>query len=82
MAAGAQAQQAGRPLTVGFLGESTPTDQAPWVAAFVQRMRELNWIEGHNFAMEYHWAEGRNERFAEIAADLVRLKLDRAFGRA
>ena len=72
----ARAQQAGRLLTVGFLGESTPTGQAQWVAAFVQRMRELNWIEGHNLAVEYRWAEGRNERFAELAADLVRLKVD------
>jgi putative tryptophan/tyrosine transport system substrate-binding protein len=47
-----------------------------WVAAFVQRLRELGWIEGRTVAIEYRWAEGRSERFAEIAAEFVRLKVD------
>jgi putative ABC transport system substrate-binding protein len=47
-----------------------------WVAALVQRLRELGWIEGRTVAIEYRWAEGRNERLAEIAADFVRLKVD------
>ena len=46
------------------------------VAAFVQRLRELGWIEGRTVAIEYRWAEGRSERFAEIAAEFVRLKVD------
>ena len=46
------------------------------VAAFVQRLRELGWIEGRTVAIEYRWAEGRNERFSEIAAEFVRLKVD------
>ncbi len=47
-----------------------------WLAAFVQRLRELGWIEGRTVAIEYRWAEGRSERFAEIAAEFVRLKVD------
>jgi putative tryptophan/tyrosine transport system substrate-binding protein len=45
-------------------------------AAFAQRLRELGWIDGRTVAIEYRWAEGRNERFAEIAAEFVRLKVD------
>jgi putative ABC transport system substrate-binding protein len=47
-----------------------------WSAAFVQRLRELGWIDGHTVAVEYRWAEGRNERYAEITAEFVRLKVD------
>ena len=62
--------------TIGVLGASTPLAESQWVAAFVQRLRELGWIEGRNVAIEYRWAEGRTERFAEIAAEFVRLKVD------
>ena len=72
----ARAQQAGRLPTIGFLGATTHSVAAPWVAAFVQRLRELGWIEGRNVAIEYRWAEGRSDRFAEIAAEFVRLKVD------
>jgi putative ABC transport system substrate-binding protein len=72
---GARAQQAKLP-TIGFLGASTPLNWNPWTAAFVQRLRELGWIEGRTVAIEYRWAEGRSERFAEIAAEFVRLKVD------
>ena len=71
-----QAQQLGKLPTIGFLGESTPSGQRQWAAAFVQRLRELGWVEGRNIAIEYRWAEGRNERFAELVAELVRLKVD------
>jgi putative tryptophan/tyrosine transport system substrate-binding protein len=47
-----------------------------WTAAFVQRLRELGWIEGRTIAIEYRWAEGRDERFAEIATEFVRRKVD------
>ena len=47
-----------------------------WIAAFVQRLRELGWIEGRTVAIEYRWAEGRDERYAQIAAEFVRLKVD------
>ena len=46
------------------------------MAAFVQRLRELGWIEGRTVVIDYRWAEGRTERYAEIAAEFVRLKVD------
>jgi putative tryptophan/tyrosine transport system substrate-binding protein len=72
----ARAQQATRLPTIGFLGATTPAAQSQWTAAFVQRLRELDWIEGRNVAIEYRWMEGRNERVAEIAADFVQLRVD------
>ena len=72
----ARAQQPGKLPTIGFLGASTPSAESQWIAAFVQRLRELGWIEGRTVAIEYRWAEGRSERFAEIAAEFVRLKVD------
>ena len=71
----AAAQQTKLP-TIGFLGASTPLNWNPWTAAFVQRLRELGWIEGRTVAIEYRWAEGRNERYSEIATEFVRLKVD------
>ena len=47
-----------------------------WTAALVQRLRELGWIEGRTIAIEYRWAEGRKERYTEIAAEFVQLKVD------
>jgi putative ABC transport system substrate-binding protein len=72
----AHAQQSANLPTIGFLGATTPLPETPWTAAFVQRLRELGWIEGRNIAIEYRWAEGRDERFAEIAAEFIRLKVD------
>ena len=72
----ARAQLAGKPPTIGFLGSSTPSAMSGWTAAFVQRLRELGWIEGRTVAIEYRWGEGRNERYAEIAEEFVRLKVD------
>ena len=71
----ARAQQSKLP-TIGVLGASTPANSSPWTAALRQRLRELGWIEGRTVAVEYRWAEGRNERFAEIATEFVRLKVD------
>jgi putative ABC transport system substrate-binding protein len=71
----ARAQQLGKLPTIGFSG-ATPSIESQRVAAFVQRLRELAWIDGRNLAIEYRWAEGRNERYAEIAAEFVRLKVD------
>jgi putative ABC transport system substrate-binding protein len=71
-----RAQQAGPLPTIGFLVPGTPTSHGQWVAAFVQRLRELGWIEGRTITIEYRWAEGRSERFAEIAAEFVRRKVD------
>ena len=70
----ARAQQPKLP-TIGFLG-ATPSTESQRVAAFVQRLRELAWIDGRNLAIEYRWAEGRPERVSEIAAEFVRIKVD------
>ncbi len=72
----ARAQQPGKLPTIGFMGESTPAGQRQWVAAFAQRLSERGWIEGRNVAIEYRWAEGRNERFPVIVDEFVRLKVD------
>ena len=72
----ARAQQRAKLPTIGFLGSGTAAAQSQWTAAFVQRLRELGWSEGRNVAIEYRWGEGRSERFAEIAAEFVLLKVD------
>jgi putative ABC transport system substrate-binding protein len=71
----ARAQQGGKLPTIGFLGADASAF-APWTAAFVARLRELGWIEGRTIAIEYRWSEGRTERYAEIAAEFVRLNVD------
>ena len=72
----ARAQQAGKLPTIGFLSGQTRSTAGQWVAAFEQRLRELGWIEGRTVAIEVRWAEGRSERFAEIAVEFVRVKVD------
>jgi putative ABC transport system substrate-binding protein len=72
----ARAQQAAKLPTLGFLGTATPFAWSQRVAAFLQRLRELGWIEGRNLAIEYRWAEGRGERYAEIANEFVQLRVD------
>src|SRR5262245_22964184 len=74
LAADAQ-QPAGKIPTIGYLGADASAF-SPWTAAFVARMRELGWIENRNVAIEYRWSQGRTERYAEIAAEFVRLKVD------
>src|SRR5262249_27254575 len=61
---------------IGFLGQSTRPAASEWVAAFVQRLHEVGWFEGRTVAIDYRWAEGRDERYAELAAEFVRLKVD------
>jgi putative ABC transport system substrate-binding protein len=72
----ARAQQVAKLPTIGFLGPNTRSSGSEWVAAFVQRLRALGWIEGRTVAIEYRWAEGHNERYTEFAAEFVRLKVD------
>ena len=72
----ARGQQPAKLPTIGLLGAATPATWSLFIAAFVRRLRELGWIEGRTIAIEYRWAEGRGERFAEIAAEFVRLKVD------
>jgi putative ABC transport system substrate-binding protein len=72
----AHAQQSARQPIIGFLGSGTPATYSRWVAAFVQRLRELDRVEGRNIAIEYRWAEGRSERYPEIAAEFVGIEVD------
>src|SRR5262245_64881712 len=71
-----RAQQPAKLPTIGYLGAATLPTESQRMAAFVQRLRELGWIEGRTVVIDYRWAEGRSERTAEIAAEFVRLKVD------
>ena len=73
--AAAWAQQPSMPV-IGLLATGSRSSWGSWTDTFVKRLRELGWIEGRTVAIEYRWAEGRSERFAEIAAEFVRLKVD------
>jgi putative ABC transport system substrate-binding protein len=75
----ARAQQPAKLQTIGFLGTASPSTWGPWTTAFMERLRELGWTEGRNVAIEVRWAEGRTERFSEIVAEFVRLKVDVIF---
>ena len=74
--AGRAQQQPGRPPTIGFLGAETPSSSSKWVNAFGRRLRELGWVEGRSIAVDYQYAEGQGERYAEIAAAFVRARVD------
>ena len=72
----ADAQQAGKIFRIGFLDNSTASGMAVLVDAFRQELSKLGWIEGKNIAIEYRFAEQKRERLPELAAELVRLKVD------
>jgi putative tryptophan/tyrosine transport system substrate-binding protein len=72
----AWAQQPRSLPTIGFLGGATPANWIHWTGGFIGRLSELGWTDGRTVAIEYRWAEGRSERFAEFAAEFVRLKVD------
>ena len=69
-------QQTGKVPRIGFLDNSTASGSAVNLEAFRQEMSKLGWIEGKNIAFEYRFAKQKNERLPELAADLVRLKVD------
>src|SRR3989338_6397861 len=71
----ADAQQVGKIARIGFLGNS-PTSSPKSTEAFRQRLRDLGWVEGKNIFIEYRWAQGHLDRLPDLAADLVRLKVD------
>ena len=71
-----EAQQTGKILRIGFLDASTASGSAVLLEAFRQELSKLGWIEGKNIAIEYRFAEQKPERLPELAADLVRLKVD------
>ena len=70
-----RAQQPKLPI-IGYLGPGRPDADAQRVAALVQRLRELGWVENRNLTIERRWADNREGLFAEIAAELMRLKVD------
>ena len=72
----ARAQQKAKQPLIGVLGVATALAWKPSIAAFVQRLSDLGWVEGRNVNIEYRWAEGDSERFAELAASLVHLNVD------
>src|SRR3972149_2938389 len=72
----AHAQQAGKILRIGFLDTSTASGMAVLVDAFRQELSKLGWIEGKNITIEYRFVEQKPKRLPELAADLVRLKVD------
>ena len=71
-----RAQQLAKLPTIGFLGATTPSVWSPFVEAFLQRLRELNWIDGSTVGIEYRWAQGRDELYAQFAAEFVRRKVN------
>src|SRR5262247_2442612 len=72
----AEAQQTGKVARIGFLDNSTASGSAVLLEAFRQELRKLGWIEGKNITIEYRFAEQTPERLPELAADVVRLKVD------
>ena len=70
------AQQPGKVFRIGFLDSSTASGMAVLMDAFRQELSKLGWIEGKNITIEYRFAEQKAERLPELAADLVRLKVD------
>jgi putative ABC transport system substrate-binding protein len=72
----AHAQPRSRLPVIGVIGAGTQEGWNQWIAAFLQRLRELGWIEGQTVTIEYRWADGRGEREAEIAREFTRLKVD------
>jgi putative ABC transport system substrate-binding protein len=71
----ARAQQPAVPV-IGFMGAGSAAAQSHLTGAFLQRLRELGWTEGRDVRIEYRWGDGRTDRFAEIAAEFVRLRVD------
>ena len=73
---GVEAQQVGQVPRVGFLGTVNPSGQPAYLEALREGLRDLGYVEGKNVAFEYRWAEGKYERLPDLAAELVRLKVD------
>ena len=72
----AEAQQTGKVYRVAFLGSTSPSGYASQMEAFRRGLRDLGYVEGQNLVIEFRWAQGKNERLPELAAELVRLKPD------
>src|SRR5262245_48266373 len=76
LCASAYAQQPTKIPRIGYLDNSTASGSAVFLDAFRQELNKLGWIEGKNVTIEYRFAEQKNERLPELAAELVRLKVD------
>src|SRR5258708_7781546 len=72
----ARGQQIAKLPIIGFLGASTPSAWVHWTAAFLQRLRQLGWIEGRTVGIEYRWEEGHSEGYADSAAEFVHRNVD------
>ena len=72
----AEGQQAGKVYRIGYLGHALPNTAGAFHEAFRQGLRERGWVEGRNVVIEWRFAEGKTERFPDLAAELVRLKVD------
>ncbi len=72
----ARAQRSAKSPVIGLLGASTAETAGPWIAAFVKRLGELGWTDGKNVTIEYRWADGRSERYGEIASELASRNVD------
>ena len=72
----AVAQSQAKTPIVGIIGAGSPASHGPWIAAMVQRLKELGWVDGGNVKIEYRWAEGQNERVAAYAAEFAAQKVD------
>ncbi len=70
------AQQAGKVPRIGYLSASSPSGGPRLLEAFRKGLRELGWVEGQNIVIDYRYAEGRFDRLPDLAAELVRLKVD------
>ena len=70
------AQQVGKVPRIGLLGTATSALMAPWITAFREGLREHGYVEGHSIVIEYRWGDGKPERFPDLAAELVGLKVD------
>lgn len=68
--------EAQKTKAIGFLGTGNPRTQGSWLAAFTQRLNELNWAEGRNVAIDVRWAEGRADRYPEFAKEFIHSKVD------
>src|SRR5215467_1442351 len=69
-------QPAGKVPRIGYLRLTSPSDRPPLLDAFRQELRELRWVENQNIVIDYRFAEGRLDRLPDLAAELVRLKVD------
>ena len=72
----ARAQQSSTMRHIGFLGPLSEQTQLPWTTAFLKGLRDHGWIEGTTISIDYRWAEGRSDRLAQLAAELVQRNVE------